>query len=140
MFWKASLIVSFLFACCPSAPLIWRQPPLALRAGGISSRLNLKPLRNFLRAYVGGIQPVIKDARFAEQSFAKWLRERDAIVVKNRWMHTRLFKTMPYVAEKGIENILKDLAPRRAIPKEFIGRPELFGDNAPLERALSSPS
>jgi hypothetical protein len=45
---------------------------------------------------------------------------------------------MPYVPDKGIENVLKDLATRRAIPKEFIGRPELFRDNAPLERALSS--
>ena len=31
---------------------------------------------------------------------------------------------------------MKDLANRRAIPKEFIGHPELFRDNGPLERAL----
>jgi hypothetical protein len=52
--------------------------------------------------------------------------------------YARLFKTTPYVPDKGIENVIKDLANRRTIPKEFIGRPELFRDNAPLERALAS--
>ena len=37
---------------------------------------------------------------------------------------------------KGIDNILKDLATQRSVPKEFIGHPELFRDNGPLERAL----
>jgi hypothetical protein len=52
--------------------------------------------------------------------------------------YVRLFKTTPYVPDKGVENVFKDLATRRAIPKKFIGHPELFRDNAPLERALSS--
>ena len=43
----------------------------------------------------------------------------------------------PYVPDKGIETVMKDLANRRPIPKEFIGRPELFRDNAPLEKALA---
>ena len=60
------------------------------------------------------------------------------VVKKSVDAYVRLFKAMPYVPDRGIENVLKDLATRRAIPKEFIGRPELFRDNAPLERALSS--
>jgi hypothetical protein len=48
----------------------------------------------------------------------------------------RLFKPVPNVPDKGIENILKDLALQRPVPKEFIGHPELFRDNVPLERAL----
>jgi hypothetical protein len=32
---------------------------------------------------------------------------------------------------------MKDLATRRSIPKEFIGRPEMFRDNGPLEKALA---
>jgi hypothetical protein len=48
----------------------------------------------------------------------------------------RLFKPVPYVPDKGIENILKDLALQRPVPKEFIGHPELFRDNGPLERAV----
>lgn len=98
-----------------------------------------KVVENFLRAYVAGIQLIVKDPPFAEKSFARWLRERDPMVVqKSVDAYVRLFKAMPYVPDKGIENVLKDLATRRVIPKEFIGRPELFRDNAPLERALSS--
>jgi hypothetical protein len=48
----------------------------------------------------------------------------------------RLFKPVPYAPDKGIENILKDLALQRPVPKEFFGHPELFRDNGPLERAL----
>jgi hypothetical protein len=44
---------------------------------------------------------------------------------------------MPYVPDKGIETVMKDLANRRPVPKDFIGRPELFRDNGPLEKALS---
>jgi hypothetical protein len=49
----------------------------------------------------------------------------------------RLFKPMPYVPDKGIENVLKDLANQRPVPKEFFGHPELFRDNGPLERTSS---
>jgi hypothetical protein len=48
-----------------------------------------------------------------------------------------LFKMPPYVPDKGIENVIRDLANRRAVPKEFFNRPELFRDNGPLEKALS---
>ena len=47
------------------------------------------------------------------------------------------FSNLPYVPDKGIENVMKDLANRRSVPKEFIGRFELFRDNGPLEKALS---
>jgi NitT/TauT family transport system substrate-binding protein len=98
-----------------------------------------KAVEDFLRAYVAGIQLIVKDPFFAEKSFAKWLREREPMVIKKSVdAYARLFKTTPYVRDKGIENVIKDLANRRAIPKEFIGRPELFRDNAPLERALAS--
>jgi len=48
----------------------------------------------------------------------------------------RIFKAAPYVPDKGIESIVKDLANQRPVAKEFIGHPELFRDNGPLERAL----
>jgi hypothetical protein len=32
---------------------------------------------------------------------------------------------------------MKDLASRRTVPKEFIGRFDLFRDNGPLEKALA---
>jgi len=42
-----------------------------------------------------------------------------------------------YVPDKGIENVVNDLASRRKVPQEFIGRPELFRDSGPLERAVA---
>jgi NitT/TauT family transport system substrate-binding protein len=96
-----------------------------------------KLVENFLRAYVAGIQLIKKDAPFAEKSFARWLRERDAdLSRKTVEAYSKIFKPAPYVPDKGIENVLKDLASRRSIPKEVLNRPELFRDNGPLERIL----
>ncbi|MGB7948393.1 MAG: ABC transporter substrate-binding protein [Candidatus Binatia bacterium] len=99
-----------------------------------------KLVEDFLRAYVAGIQVIKKDRSFTEKSFAKWLRDKDTFVIKQTVeSYTRLFKTAPYVPDKGIETVIKDLASRRPVSKEFIGRPELFRDNNPLEKALSRP-
>jgi len=95
-------------------------------------------VEDFLSGYVAGIQLIKKDQSFAERSLVKWTREKDLYVVtKSIESHTRIFKATPYVPDKGIENVMKDLANRRSVPKEFIGRPELFRDNVPLDRALS---
>lgn len=97
-----------------------------------------KVVEDFLSAYVAGIQLIKKDLGFAERSLMKWTRETDPYVVtKSIETHARIFKAPPYVPDKGIENVVKDLANRRNVSKEFIGRPELFRDNVPLDRALS---
>ena len=97
-----------------------------------------KVVEDFLSSYVAGIQLIKKDPGFAERSLAKWTRERDAYVVsKSVESHIRSFKAAPYVPDKGIENVVKDLANRRNVSKEFVGRPELLRDNVPLDRALS---
>jgi len=97
-----------------------------------------KVVEDFLSAYVAGIQLIKKDPGFAERSLVKWTRETDSYVVtKSIETHARIFKAPPYVPDKGIENVVKDLASRRHVSKEFIGRPELFRDNVPLDRALS---
>jgi len=92
----------------------------------------------FLRAYVSAIQLIKKDHRFAERTLVKWLKDQDSIAVsKSVEAFARVFKPAPYVPDKGIESVLKDLASRRPVPKEFIGRNDLFRDNGPLERSLS---
>ena len=95
-------------------------------------------VEDFLSAYVAGINLIKNDPSFAERSLVKWTRETDPYVVtKSVETHGRIFKSPPYVPDKGIENVVKDLASRRNVSKEFIGRPELFRDNVPLDRALS---
>ena len=99
-----------------------------------------KIVEDFLRAYVAAIQLIKKDQKFAERTFAKWLREKDPYLIKKTTeSYVKLFKSPPYVPDKGIETVMKDLASRRPIPKEFNGRPEMFRDNGPLERAISKP-
>ena len=97
-----------------------------------------KLVEDFLRAYVAGIRLIKKNPNVAEKSFSKWLRENDPFIIKKTVeAYTRLFKPKPYVPDKGIENVMKDLANRRNVPKEFFGRLDLFRDNGPLEKAVS---
>ena len=99
-----------------------------------------KLVEDFLRAYVAGIQLIKKDASVAEKSFSKWLRERDANLVKKTVeVYSKIFKPVPNVPDRGIENVLKDLASRRPVSKEFIGRYDLFRDNGPLDRVVAKP-
>ena len=96
-----------------------------------------KTVNAFLNAYVNAIQLIKKDQRLAERALIKWLKEKESPnLTKSLEAFVRLFKPVPYVPDKGIENILRDLALQRSVPKDFIGHPELFRDNGPLERAL----
>ncbi len=100
-------------------------------------RAEPKTTEEFLRAYVEGIHLIKKDHRFAEKSFAKWMREKDPLITrKTVEAYARLFKTVPKVPDKGIENVVKDLTRTRPEFKEYIGWPEPFRENGPLERAL----
>jgi ABC-type nitrate/sulfonate/bicarbonate transport system substrate-binding protein len=79
-----------------------------------------KLVEDFLSAYVAGIQLIKRDQSFAERSLVKWTRETDPYVVtKSLEIHGRIFKALPYVPDQGIENVVKDLASRRSVSKEF---------------------
>lgn len=96
-----------------------------------------KTVTAFLNAYVGAIQLIKKDQKLAERTLIKWLKEKGSPnITKAVEAFARLFKPVPYVPDKGIENVLKDLAAQRPVPKELFGRPELFRDHGPLERSL----
>jgi NitT/TauT family transport system substrate-binding protein len=100
-------------------------------------RAEPKTTHEFLRAYVGGIHLIKKDLRFAEKSFTKWMREKDsAIAKKTVESYARLFKPAPIVPDKGIENVVQDLVKARPDFKQYIGWPEPFRENGPLEKVL----
>src|SRR5688500_18659682 len=100
-------------------------------------RAEPKTTHEFLRAYVAGIHRIKKDSRFAEKSFAKWMREKDgAIVKKTVEAYARVFKPAPVVHDKGIENVILDMVKARPEFKEYIGWPEPFREKGPLERVL----
>jgi NitT/TauT family transport system substrate-binding protein len=97
-----------------------------------------KTVTSFLSTYVSAVQMIKKDPKLAERTLIKWLKEKEsANLTKSVEAFVRLFKSTPSVPDKGIENILKDLANQRPVPKEFIGHPELFRDNGPLERVAA---
>ena len=97
-----------------------------------------RTVERFLNAYVSGIQLIKKDLAFAVKSLVKWNRDKETpVLTKSVEAFGRLFKVPPYVPDKGIEIIMRELGGQRPIPKEFIGHPELFRDNGPLERAVS---
>jgi NitT/TauT family transport system substrate-binding protein len=103
-------------------------------------RAEPKTTEDFLRAYVAGIHLIKRDHRFAEKSFAKWMREKDPNIVKRTvGAYAKLFKPAPYVPDKGIENVIQDLIRARPDFKEYLGWPEPFRENGPLERALKNP-
>lgn len=104
-------------------------------------RAEPKTTHEFLRAYVAGIHLIKKDLRFAEKSFTKWMREKDsAIAKKTVEAYTRLFKPAPIVPDKGIENVVQDLVKARPDFKQYIGWPEPFRENGPLEKVLKEKS
>ena len=60
-------------------------------------------VEDFLSAYVAGINLIKKDPVFAERSLVKWTRETDPYVVtKSVETHGRIFKSPPYLPDKGI--------------------------------------
>ena len=100
-------------------------------------RAEPKVTEDFLRAYVSGIQLIKKDHRFAEKSFSKWMREKDAAITRRTVeAYAKLFKSNPTVPDKGIQNVILDLVKARPDFKEYIGWPEPFRENGPLERAM----
>lgn len=100
-------------------------------------RAEPKTTHDFLRAYVAGIHLIKKDHRAAERSFAKWMREKDGLVVKKTVeAYARVFKPSPIVPDKGIQNVIHDLIRARPEFKEYIGWPEPFRENGPLEKVL----
>lgn len=94
-------------------------------------------VERFLKAYVEAMRLIKKDSAFVEQVIKKWHRETDsAFIKKTVEIYTRIFKPIPYVSDQGLEIVLKELSSRRAVPKEFLGKPELFRDHAPLEKLV----
>ena len=100
-------------------------------------RAEPKTTEDFLRAYVAAIDLIKRDHKVAEKSFSKWMREKDpAITKKTVEAYARLLKRRPWVPDKGIENVIRDLMRTRPELKEYLGWPEPFRENRPLERAL----
>ena len=106
-----------------------------------TSRLFIKSnpaiVERFLKAYVEATRLIKKDSAFVEQVVKKWHRETDSAFIKKTVdVYARIFKPIPYVSDQGLEIVLKEIAARRPVSKEFLGRPDLFRDHGPLEKLV----
>ena len=98
-------------------------------------------VERFLKAYVESIRLIKKDSTLVEQVIKKWHRETDAAFIKKTAeVYAKIFKPIPYVSDQGLDIVVKELAGRRPVSKEFFGKPELFRDHAPLEKLVKEGS
>ncbi len=107
----------------------------------VSNRVFVRDRRavvdRFLRAYVEAIHHIKTNRPFAEKVFNKWLRQDDREIAKKTVeAYAALYKRVPTVPDGGIKAVLDELAERSPVPKEFMDRPDLFRDQAPLERLV----
>jgi ABC-type nitrate/sulfonate/bicarbonate transport system substrate-binding protein len=110
-------------------------PPSCIASSNAYVRKKPKAVEGFLKAYVEGISLIKKDRVLANRIYKKYYQERDdAIVDKVVSVYAKLFKRIPYVPDRGIETVVHELSLRVPLPKEFIGRPDIFRDNKPLEK------
>lgn len=113
-------------------------PPSCVASSRAFVKNNGALVERFLKAYLEAIRVIKKDSATTERVFKKWQRETDAVVIKKTIeVYAPLFKATPYVPDKGLEVVLKELARRRAVPKEFMN-PEPFRDQAPLDKIARS--
>lgn len=111
-------------------------PPSCVASSRAFVKNNSALVERFLKAYLEAIRVIKKDAGATERIFKKWQRETDPLVVKKTIeVYAPLFKPAPYVPDKGLEVVLKELARRRAVPKEFLN-PDHYRDHAPLEKIV----
>jgi NitT/TauT family transport system substrate-binding protein len=92
-------------------------------------------VERFLKAYMESTRLIKKDSALVEQVIKKWHRETDsAFIKKTVEVYARIFKPVPYISDQGLDIVLKEIAARRPVSKEFFGKPELFRDHGPLEK------
>jgi NitT/TauT family transport system substrate-binding protein len=100
-------------------------------------KTNPAVVERFLKAYVEAMRLIKKDNALVEQVIKKWHRETDAAFIKKTAeVYAKIFKPIPYVSDQGLEIVVKEIAGRRPVSKEFFGKPELFRDHAPLEKLV----
>lgn len=112
-------------------------PPSCVASSRGFIKNNPALVERFLKAYLEAIRLIKRDSGFTERIFRKWQREADSSAIKKTVeVYTPLFKSVPYVPDKGLELVLKEVQRRRPVPKEFLDRPDQFRDHGPLERLV----
>ena len=49
--------------------------------------------------------------------------------------YVEIFKSIPTIPQSGLETVIRDLASRKPLAKEFL-QPEIYKDDAPLQKLI----
>ncbi len=95
-------------------------PPSCVASSRAFVRNNPGLVERFLKAYLEAIRVIKKDSGLTEQVFKKWQRGTDSLVTKKTVeVYAPLFKPVPYVPDRGLDLVLKELSRRRPVPRNF---------------------
>ena len=110
-------------------------PPSCIATSQAYVKSKPRAVEGFLKGFVEGIAQIKKDRILAKKIYKKYYQENDDVIAdKVVDVYARLFKRIPYVPDRGIDTVVSELAMRVPVPKEFIGHPEVYRDNRPLEK------
>jgi ABC-type nitrate/sulfonate/bicarbonate transport system substrate-binding protein len=99
-------------------------------------RNNPNTVERFLKAYTEAIHVIKTNPALAKRVYAKTYRESDTQVIDKVVDHyAKIFKSVPTIPQSGLETVIRDLASRRPLPKEFL-QPDLYKDDAPLQKLI----
>jgi NitT/TauT family transport system substrate-binding protein len=89
-----------------------------------------------MKAYTEGIQLIKINQAYAANVYAKVFRFDVGRAKKLVNAYAPLFKSIPYVPDKGIDTAMKEVAMKRSVPKQYMG-PDYFRDHAPLDKLVA---
>jgi ABC-type nitrate/sulfonate/bicarbonate transport system substrate-binding protein len=113
-----------------------KYPPSCVGSSRAFVRKDPGTVERFLKAYIEGIHLVKRDIVLAKRIYAARYRESDPVITdKVVRAYAELFKPVPTVPTSGLETVIRDVASRRPLQKEFL-RPELYRDEAPLDKIV----
>ena len=113
-----------------------KYPPSCVASTKSFVRNNPNTVERFLKAYTEAIHVIKTNPALAKRVYAKTYRETDTKVIDKVVDHYAvIFKSIPTIPQAGLETVIRDLASRKPLAKEFM-QPEIYKDDAPLQKLI----
>ena len=113
-----------------------KYPPSCVASTRAFVKNNPVTVDRFLRAYSEAIHVIKTNPPLAKKVYAKIYRETNTKVIDKVIDHyVEIFKSVPTIPLAGLENVIRDLASRKPLPKELM-QPDVYKDEAPLQKLI----
>lgn len=93
-------------------------------------------IERVMKAYTEALHLIKINQVYAAQVYAKTFRFDVNRANKLVNVYAPLFKSIPYVPDKGIETAMKEVAMKRSVPRQFMDRPDYFRDYGVLDKLV----